>query len=144
MPIVNLGAQRNRSRVVADVEKVDSVAIGDSNAAESLTVAKAGVGGNAHWKNTATGVTLTDSSATDTTATTNPFWQLEATYSTSEFNGNTVFEICTGAGALNGVNPAADNGTRLYSRKRVGGATGLGKTADYSLVVRVKMTYPST
>lgn len=146
IPLVNIGAQRTRSRVISGAAAiVDSIGIGTDNTAEALTDVALGAGAaNDSWKNTSTGATLTDSSGTDTAATTDPWWQLEATWDTTEFNGNTVFEIGTSAGPLDGENPAGENGTLLYSRKRVGGATGLGKTSDYSLVARVRMTYPST
>lgn len=146
IPIVNIGAQRTRSRVVSSSEGVvDSIGIGTSNAAEALTDTVLGVGGaTSSWKNTGAGATLTDSSGSDTSSTTDSWWQLEATWGTGEFNGNTVFEIGTSAGSLSGTDPAGEDGTKLYSRKRVGGATGLGKTSDYSLVARVKFTYPSS
>jgi hypothetical protein len=147
MPLVNIGAQRTRSRVVSNSpEVVNSIGIGTANAAEALADNQLGAGAaESSWKHTATGATLTDSTATDGAGTAAaPWWQLEATWGVGEFNGRTVFEIGTGAGSLNGENPAAEDGTRLYTRKRVGGAVGLGKTADYSLVARVRVTYPSS
>jgi hypothetical protein len=146
MPLVNIGAQRTRSRVVASAATiVDSIGIGTDSTAEALADTRLGNGAaNSSWKSGAS-ATLTDSAATDpTSSAASPWWQLEGTWGTAEFNGNTVFEIGTSAGTLSGDNPAGEDGTKLYSRKRVGGATGLGKTADYSLVARVKFTYPSS
>lgn len=146
MPLVNLGAQRTRSRVVKNVGPVDSIGIGTNAAAEALTDVQlgGGAGGESDFKPTGTGATLTDSEAADTAATVDPWWQLEATWGTAEFNGRAVTEIGTSAGSLDGLNPVAQDGTLLYTRKRVGGAGGLGKTADYSLIARVKLTYPSS
>lgn len=146
MPLVNIGAARTRSRVISNSpEVVDSIAIGTNNAPEALTDTSMGDGGgDSSWKNTGGSAILTDSSGSDGEGTTNPWWQLEATWGEAEFNGNTIFEIGTGAGSLNGENPAGDDGSRLYTRKRVGGAVGLGKTSDYSLVARVRVTYPSS
>lgn len=147
MPLVNIGAQRTRSRVVASAQGiVDSIGIGTDSTAEALTDVRLGNGAaNSSWKSGAGNVTLTDSTATDATTTAaNPWWQLEATWGTTEFNNKTIFEIGTSAGTLSGDDPAAEDGTKLYSRKRVGGSTGLGKTNDYSLVARVKFTYPSS
>jgi hypothetical protein len=148
MPIVNIAAAHTRSQVAGITSlPVNSIGVGTNSAAEALTVTQLGAGtaplDETFWRNTGTGATRTDSSGTDTSSTTNPFWQLEFTLSTAEFNGETVFEIGTGWGSLDGANPATEN-NKLYSRKRVGGAVGLGKTADYSLVARVKMTYPSS
>lgn len=145
MPLVNIGAAATRSQVVGLTSTpVNSIGIGTDNTAEALTFTQIGTGAaSSDWKNTGTTATLTSSSGTDTSATTAPWWQLEATWDTTEFNGNTVFEIGTGWGSLSGANPAGE-ANKLYSRKRVGGATGLGKTSDYSLVARVKMTYPSS
>lgn len=145
MPLTNLGAAHTRSQVAGiTVLPVNSIGIGTDNTAEALTFTQLGTGAaSSSWKNTGTGATLTDSTGTDTSATTNPFWQLEATWDTTEFNGNTVFEIGTAWGSLDGENPGTE-ANKLYSRKRVGGATGLGKTSDYSLVARIKFTYPSS
>lgn len=148
MPLVNIAAAHTRSQVVAITSSpVNSIGLGTNSAAENLTITQMGAGSapldQTTWKNTATGATLTDSTSTDDSSTTNPFWQLEATWDDTEFNGETVFEIGTGWGSLNGLNPAAEN-NKLNSRKRVGGGVGLGKTPDYSIIARVKMTYPSS
>jgi hypothetical protein len=148
MPLVNIAAAHTRSQVVgATSTPVNSIGLGTNSAAEDLTVTQLGAGvspfDSTTWKNTSTGATLSDSSGTDSNTTIDPFWQLEATWDDTEFNGETIFEIGTGWGSLNGENPAAQN-NKLNSRKRVGGGVGLGKTADYSIIARVKMTYPSS
>lgn len=148
MPLVNIGAAATRSQVAGiTTSPVNSIGVGTDSTAEALTFTQLGSGANpldeTFWRNTSTGATLSDSTSTDTSATTSPWWQLEFTLATSEFNGETVYEIGTGWGSLNGQNPATEN-NKLYSRKRVGGSVGLGKTSDYSLIARVRMTYPSS
>jgi hypothetical protein len=96
---------------------------------------------NSYWK-TSTAVTKT----TGGDGTANPFWQLEATWAENEIStspGQTVilFEVGTSAGSLTGTNPAGNDGTRLYTRKRVGGTSGLGKTQDFSIVARVRLDF---
>lgn len=148
MGLVNIGAAHTRSQVVGITNSdVDSIGLGTDSAAEALTFTQLGSGTDpldeTSWKNTGGDATLTDSTGTDDSSTTDPWWQLEATWGTTEFNGETVFEIGTGWGSLDGENPVGEN-NKLYSRKRVGGSVGLGKTADYSLVARVRFTYPSS
>ena len=144
MPLVNIAAAHTRNQVSGITSlPVNSIGIGTDSTAEALTFTQIGTGAaNSDWKNTSTTATRTDSTATDTAATTNPFWQLEGTWGVTEFNGKVVFEIATGWGSLSGADPVAE-ASKLYTRKRVGGTTGLGKTADYALAARVKVTYPS-
>jgi hypothetical protein len=148
MPLVNIAAAHTRSQVVgATSSPVNSIGLGTNSAAEDLTITEMGAGTSpgdqTTWKNTLTGATLSDSSSSDDNDTTDPFWQLEATWDDTEFNGKTIFEIGTAWGSLDGENPGSEN-NKLNSRKRVGGGVGLGKTADYSIIARVKMTYPSS
>jgi hypothetical protein len=159
MPVVDNGLQILRDRTVNSGSKaafiVDSLGFGTNDAADgagpSFTVNRLGGGStnnaagqastNSYWK---TGVNVTQTTGGDGTA--DPFWQFEATFLTTEISttpGSTVvlYEIGTSAGTLNGTNPANNDGTRLFSRKRIGGTAGIGKTQDIDLVGRVKVTY---
>lgn len=160
MPVVDNGLNILRDRTVAQgLPKanfiVDSIGFGTNDAADgagpSFPINKLGGGTannaagqpstNSYWK-TSTNVTFL--SGGDGTA--DPFWQFEATWLTTEISttpGSTVvlYEIGTSAGTLNGTNPAANDGTRLFTRKRIGGTAGIGKTQDIDLVGRVKVTY---
>lgn len=96
---------------------------------------------NSYWKS---GGSVTITTGGDGTA--NPWWQLEATWTETEIStsaGVTVilFETGTSAGTLTGTNPANNDGTRIYTRKRVGGTSGLGKTQDFSIVARVRLDF---
>lgn len=142
MPIVNIGLQRMRDRMInsgAMNQAVDSLGFGSNSAAEAAADVRLGAGAgalaNSYWK-TAANVTFT----TGGDGTVDPFWQAEATFLTSEAN-DTLFEIGTAAGSLTGTSPAGNDGTKLYSRKRIGGAGGITKTTDIELVGRVKVTY---
>lgn len=159
MPVTDSGLQITRDRIVALNARanfiVDSLGFGTNDAADgtgpSFPINKLGGGTannaagqastNSYWKS---GVDVTKTSGGDGTA--DPFWQFEATFATTEISttpGSTVvlFEIGTSAGSLTGTNPANNDGTRLYSRKRIGGTSGIGKTQDLDLVGRVKATY---
>lgn len=153
MPVVDNGLQILRDRTVNSGAKaafvVDSLGFGTNNAADgtgpSFPINKLGAGvapaNNSYWK---TGVNVTQTTGGDGTA--DPFWQFEATFLTTEISvnpGDTIvlYEIGTSSGALNGTNPANNDGTRLFSRKRIGGTAGIGKTQDIDLVGRVKVTY---
>lgn len=142
-PVVNIGLQRQRDRVIGSGgmnAAVDSIGVGTDDAAEAGGNTRLG-GGTApnnfsSWKS---GGALTVTTGGD--GTVDPWWQFEATYATTEAN-QTLFEIGTSAGTLTGDNPAGNaTNTNLYSRKRIGGATGVGKTADIELVARVRVTY---
>jgi hypothetical protein len=142
MPVVNIGLQRTRDRVIGSGgmnAAVDSIGVGTNDAAEAAGDTRLGGGAAprnfSSWKSAAA---LTVTTGGDGTA--DPWWQFEATYATTEAN-QTLFEIGTSAGTLSGDNPANNDGTRLYSRKRIGGATGVGKTSDIELVARVRVTY---
>lgn len=142
MPVVNIGLQRTRDRVIGSGgmnTAVDSIGVGTNDAVEGAGDTRLGAGtapkNFSSWKS---GASLTTTTGGDATA--DPWWQFEATYATTEAN-QTLFEIGTSAGTLTGDNPAGNDGTRLYSRKRIGGATGVGKTADIELVARVRVTY---
>jgi hypothetical protein len=145
-PVVNIGLLRTRDRMVglnaaSTGAAVDSLGIGSNDAAEAPGDTRLGAGAapaNASsWKS---GAGLTVTSIGGGAADPDPAWQFEATWGTAEANF-VVFEIGTSAGALAGDNPAGNDGTRLYSRKRIGGAGGIGKTADIELVGRLKVTY---
>lgn len=159
MPKVNGGYQIDRDRSInlgpRAAYVVDSIGWGTTDTADgagpSYPITKLGggsgnnVGGqvatNSYWK-TATDVTKT----TGGDGTANPWWQLEATWADTEISttpGTTVilFEVGTSAGGLAGTNPANNDGTRLYTRKRVGGTSGIGKTQDTALVGRVRLDY---
>lgn len=159
MPKVNNGYQIDRDRSINVGPRatfiVDSVGWGTNDAADgagpSYTINKLGggtgnnaggqVATNAYFKS---GVDVTKTTGADGTA--NPFWQLEATWGETEIStspGTTVilFEVGTSAGSLTGTNPANNDGTRLYTRKRVGGTSGLGKTQDFSIVARVRLDF---
>lgn len=159
MPKVNGGYQIDRDRSINTGPRaafiVDSVGWGttdtEDGAGPSYTITKLGGGSgnnsggqaatNSYWK-TSTDVTKT----TGNDGTANPFWQLEATWTETEIStspGTTVilFEVGTSAGSLAGTNPANNDGTRLYTRKRVGGTSGLGKTQDFSIVARVRLDF---
>jgi hypothetical protein len=142
MPVVNIGLQRTRDRVIGSGTMnaaVDSIGVGTNDAAEAAGDTRLGAGTNPKdydtWKS---GGALTITTGGDGTA--DPWWQIEATYATTEAN-QVLFEIGTSAGTLSGDNPAGNDGTKLYSRKRIGGATGVGKTSDIELIARVKVTY---
>lgn len=162
MPKVNQGYQIDRDRSI-DVGPlaayiVDSVGWGTNDAADgagpSYPIRKLGGGTgnnlagqpatNSYWK---TGVNVTKSTGADGTA--NPFWQLEATWAENEISVNpsdtiTLFEVGTSARTLNGTNPANNVDTTLsglYTRKRVGGTSGLGKTQDFSIVARIRLDF---
>lgn len=141
-PVVNIGLQRMRDRIInagTMNQAVDCIGIGTNDAAEAAGDTRLGGGAAprnfSSWK---TGASLTITTGGD--GTVDPWWQYEATYATTEAN-QTHFEIGTSAGGLTGDNPANNDGTRLYTRKRIGGSTGIGKTTDIELVARVRVTY---
>lgn len=161
MPKVNNGYQIDRDRSINTGARaafiVDSVGWGTNDDADgagpSYALTKLGgkaptgnnAGGqsanNSYWKTTAD---VTKTTGGDGTA--NPWWQLEATWSETEIStspGTTVilYEVGTSAGSLAGANPANNDGTRLYTRKRVGGSSGLGKTQDFSIVGRTRLDF---
>lgn len=159
MPKVNGGYQIDRDRSINVGARagyiVDSLGWGTNDDADgagpSYPLTKLGQGSgnnaagqlktNSYWK-TSTDVTKT----TGGDGTANPWWQLEATWPESEISvsaGTTIvlFEVGASAGSLAGTNPANNDGTRLYTRKRVGGTSGLGKTQDFSIVARVRLDY---
>lgn len=162
MPKVNQGYQidRDRSIDLGDLKDyiVDSVGWGTNDAEDgagpSYPIRKlgGGVGNNAagqsaensYWK---TGLDITKTTGADGTA--NPWWQLEATWAENEISVNpldsiTLYEIGTSARTLDGTNPV-DNVdsplSGLYTRKRVGGVSGIGKTQDFSLVARIRLDF---
>lgn len=160
MPKVNQGYQidRDRSINVGPLAGyiVDSVGWGTNDEADGagpsypITRLGGGDGGNniAGQVNTnsyfKTGVDVTTTTGGDGTA--NPFWQLEATWAENEISVNpsdtiTLFEVGTSAQSLSGTNPAGNDDTALYTRKRVGGTSGLGKTQDFSIVARVRLDF---
>lgn len=138
-PVVNIGLQRTRDRIIGQGtmnQAVDSIGIGGATAAEAGTDTVLGTGAaSSYWKS---GGSLTVTTGGD--GTVDPYWQFEATWATNEAN-DTLYEIGTSAGTLTGTNPAGEDGTKLYTRKRIGGAGGIGKTTDIELVGRVRVTY---
>lgn len=159
MPVVDNGLQILRDRAIGTGARsafvVDSLGFGTNDAADgagpSYPINKLGGGAgnnaagqvatNSYWK---TGVNVTTTTGGDGTA--DPFYQQEATFATNEIStsaGSTIvlYEIGLSAGSLNGTNPANNDGTRLMTRKRIGGTAGIGKTQDIDLVGRVKVTY---
>lgn len=141
MPVVNIGLQRMRDRIYASAAAVvDSIGFGTSNAAEAASDTVLGTGAaDSYWKTTSSSGWVTPTTGGDGTA--DPWVQYEASWTTAEGNGATIFEVGLSAGTLNGQNPAGEDGTKLFSRKRVGGSSGIGKTADIDLVVRIRMTF---
>lgn len=149
MPVVNIGLQRQRDLVQGSGSMnaaVDSVGFGANDTAEAAADTRLGGGAgnnaagqtrnNSYWKS---GGSTTLTNGGDATA--DPWWQREATWSTSEANV-VLYELGTAAGTLSGTNPAGNaTDTNLYSRKRIGGSSGIGKTTDIELVGRVKVTY---
>lgn len=159
MPVQDNGLQLTRDRLINTGGKaafiVDSIGFGTNDDADgagpSYALNKLGQGSgnnaagqlktNSYWK-TSTDVTKT----TGGDGSADPFWQFEATWITTEIStspGTTVvlYEIGTSAGSLAGTNPANNDGTRIYTRRRIGGSSGIGKTQDIDLVGRVKVTY---
>lgn len=149
MPVVDNGLNIMRDRTINSGAKaafvVDSVGFGTSDVADgagpSYPITSLGVAGSSYWK-TSVDVTIT----TGGDGTEDPFWQLEATFATTEIStgpSDTIVlkEIGTSAGTLAGTDPAGNDGTVLFSRKRIGGTAGIGKTQDIELVGRIKVTY---
>lgn len=159
MPVVDNGLNILRDRTIGTGPKaafvVDSLGFGSNDAVDgagpSFAINKLGggtgnnaagqVATNSYWK-TSTNVTTT----TGGDGTADPFFQQEATFLTTEISttsGSTIvlYEIGVSAGSLDGTNPANNDGTRLFTRKRIGGTSGIGKTQDIDLVGRVKATY---
>lgn len=159
MPKVNQGYQIDRDRSIntgsLSAYIVDSVGWGTNDAADgagpSYTITKLGGGSgnniagqlatNSYFKS---GVDVTKTTGGDGTA--NPFWQLESTWGETEISTGandtvTLFEVGTSAQGLTGTNPAGNDDTALYTRKRVGGTSGLGKTQDFSIVARVRLDF---
>jgi len=145
MPVPNIGLQRARDLVRGSGSMnapVNSLGFGTSNAAEAAADTVLGAGAaSSYWKTTG------DSSWLDTAGgdgTADPWWQKEVTWTETEISAGgevALFEMGSAAGALTGTNPAGEDGTKLYTRKRVGGAGGIGKTDDIQLSNRTRVTY---
>lgn len=154
MPISNRGLQIARDLIAGlNTNAVDSVGFGASDVAEAATVDKLGSGSgnngagqlktNSYWK-TGANKTVTSSQGADDSTQADPWAQWEAEWSETEISaGGTVvlFEMGTSRATLTGTNPAGNNGTNLYSRKRIGGTVGIGKTDDARIAARIKVTY---
>lgn len=154
MPKVNQGYQIDRDRSINTGPLagyvVDSIGWGtdatEDGDGPSYPILKlgAGAGENSYWKS---GGDVAISTGGD--GTVNPFWQFEATWGPleiSESPDETVVlrEVGTAAGSLTGTNPAGNVDTELsglYTRKRVGGSLGIGKTSDFSLVARIRVDF---
>lgn len=140
-PVVNVGLQRMRDLIRGSGSMngpVNSVGFGTTATLDTdLTVDRLGASaGTSYWKYTgsASGAVVV---TTGGDGTNDPFVQYEGTWATSEANA-TLNELGTSAGSLDGTNPAGNDGTKLYTRKKIGPIT---KTTDISLVGRVKITY---
>lgn len=150
MPVVDNGLNILRDRTINTGSKaafvVDSIGFGGNSTADgagpSYPINLLGDGSTGAYFKTSTDVSkLTGGDDTD-----DPFWQFEATWTTTQIStgaNDTVvlYEIGTSSGSLSGTNPAGNDGTKLFSRKRIGGTSGIGKTQDIDLVGRVKVTY---
>ncbi len=141
-PVPNIGLQRTRDRIIGVGTMnavVDSLGFGSNDAAEAPGDTKLGAGAapkdQSFWKSGASVIVTAGGDGT-----VDPFWQFEATFGINEAN-TTLFEIGTSAGALAGTSPVGNDGTKLYTRKRIGGTAGIGKTTDIELVGRVKVVY---
>lgn len=138
-PVPNIGLEITRDQVTA---AVDSLGFGTDNTAEDVGDTVLGSGAaDSYWKNDTDG-TWAESTGGDGTA--DPFWQKEVEWSEAEISGGgevTLFEMGSAIGALTGTNPAGEDGTKLYTRKRIGGAGGIGKTDDIKIINRTKVTY---
>lgn len=151
MPLVNIGAQRARDLVSGQhTNEVDSVGFGTDNTAEGLTDTQLGDNAETSYWKTSGDVTLTDDGTTEASPDSGedmPWFQLEATWSETEISAGgevTLYELGLAAGSLAGTDPAGNDGTNLYTRKRIGGSGGIGKTDDIELGGRVKVTFPSS
>jgi hypothetical protein len=158
MPVVNNGLEILRDRTIGSGTKstfiVDSLGFGTNDTADGAgpyTISKLGggtasnaagqSGTNSYWKASTNVIKTTGGSGTG-----DPFWQFESTFSTTEISTTpeatvVLYEIGTSSGSLDGTNPVGNDGTKLFSRKRIGGTAGIGKTQDIDLVGRVKITY---
>ena len=140
MPVVNIGLQRMRDLVRGSGSMnapVNSVGFGTTSTADAAADNQLGAsGGTSYWKYTGSAsgaVTIT----TGGDGTADPFVQYEATFATTEANA-TLAELGSSAGSLDGTNPAGNNGTALFTRKKVGPIT---KTTDISLIGRIRVTF---
>lgn len=148
MPVVNRGLQIARDLIAGlNTDYVDSVGFGTSNTAEAGTNDRLGDGGgggtDSYWK-TAGDVTITSSQGADTASEADPWAQWEAEWTEVEISAGgevTLYEMGLGRNSLAGTNPAGNDGTNEYTRKRIGGSGGIGKTDDIRLAARIKVTY---
>lgn len=161
MPKLDCGYQIDRDRSVNNGPRagfiVDSVGWGTNDAADgagpSYPIVKLGGGSgnnaggqvstNSYWK---TGIGTNVILTTGGDGTANPWWQLESTWTETEIStsaGVTVilFEVGSSTGSLTGTNPANNDGIHAYTRKRVGGSSGLGKTQDLQIVARIRLNF---
>lgn len=159
MPVVDNALFILRDRTINSGSKsgfiVDSLGFGTNDAADgsgpSYPISKlgGGSGNNAAAQVATNSYFKTSTNVIQTTgqdAASDPFFQFEATFATTEISvtpGTTVvlYEIGISSGALTGTNPANNDGTRLFTRKRIGGSAGIGKTQDIDLLGRVKVIY---
>lgn len=148
MPVTNRGLQIARDLIAGlNTDFVDSVGFGTSNTPEAGSNDRLGDGGgggvNSYWK-TGVDVTITTSAGTDDANQADPWAQWEAEWTETEISGGgeiTLFEMGTARLSLAGTNPAGNDGNNQYTRKRIGGAGGIGKTNDIRLAARIKVTY---
>lgn len=159
MPKCNQGYQIDRDRSInigpLAAYIVDSVGWGTNDEADGagpsypITKLGGGVGTNIAGQAATNSYFKTSTNVTKSTGgdgTANPWWQLEATWAETEISTGpsdtiTLFEVGTSAGSLDGTNPIGNDDTALYTRKRVGGTSGLGKTQDFSIVARVRVDF---
>lgn len=136
MPVVNIGLQRTRDLVRGSGsmnQPVNSLGFGTNDSADNAADVRLGAGAGA--KSTSFWKTVTPTAGGD--GTSDPWVQYEATFAEAEAN-DVIGEIGTSAGSLTGTNPAGNDGTRLYTRKKIGPLT---KTTDIELIGRVRITY---
>lgn len=148
MPVTNIGLQIARDLISGqNTDHVDSVGFGTSNTAEAGSNDRLGDGGgsgtDSYWK-TGGDVTITTSSGTDDNNEADPWAQWEAEWTETEISGGgevTLYEMGTARNSLAGTNPGGNDGSNIYTRKRIGGTGGIGKTNDIRLAARIKVTY---
>ena len=129
MPVPIKGLEIYRQLMMAEA---DSVGFGTNNAADDPTDNQLGAGGNSYWK---TGGNVTVTSGGD--ATTAPWLQLAALFAKGEANDN-LGEMGLSRGALDGLNPAANDGSNLVTRTAVG---PFAKSSVFEIEGRIRIDH---
>lgn len=149
MAVVDNGKQILIDRAIGQGSKasfvVDSIGYGtDGTPNESETsssVDRIGAnGGDAYFK---TGADVTITTGTEDGS---PFFQFEAEFGNDEISEQptdviVLKEIGISSGSLDGTNPAANDGTRLFTRRTIGGSVGIGKTQEFSVIARSRVNF---